>query len=619
MIRTTHLDEPRVVQEVKLTARRRTAQPDLGGDHRGSPGPESQEGDDPTTSRIRQQLDPWTVSLGHLESSMAPGAAPSLIHGLRRRYRDSRDGSTWCERPENRRAGRRAPRGHGVEAPLPRWFRMVGTTRKTTEWEARAARVGVTSAMVRLVGTTRKPTAREVVKGPTSDAPRPHRAGPLESPTIVGTTVRRRDDGRRGVAHDATTAEIGVFGGSGFYSLLEDVREVKVDTPYGPPSDSVFLAEVAGRRVAFLPRHGRRHTIPPHKINYRANVWAMRSLGVKAVISPCAAGSLQPSVKPGDFVVCDQFVDRTSGRDRHVLRRPDRHPPVLGRDLRPGPARPRDRHDPRPRHRGPRTRHGRRHRGPALLDQVRIEVVQRRRLGSHQHDPVPGGLAVPRTWDGGRQHQPHHRLRRRRHRGHRGGRREERPRGLPAERGADPGGRARPHRALPGRPRRAGRARRPRVRPAATDTSRRPTTSGCSRLVCDPRRSGSACARSGPSRAGGSTAPVGSTRPATPGIWCWDHFMGRGEPTVPVVEGWTILSMAAAATRAGHGRAVRAQRHEPTSGGRRADGRRPSRSRAAAGSSSASASAAPRGSTRRTASTSRPRPNGWHGSRRRSP
>ena len=109
-------------------------------------------------------------------------------------------------------------------------------------------------------------------------------------------------------------AEIGVFGGSGFYSLLEDVREVKVDTPYGPPSDSFFLATVAGRGVAFLPRHGRRHTIPPHRINYRANVWAMRSLGVQAVIAPCAAGSLQLHVKPGDFVVCDQLVDRTRTR-----------------------------------------------------------------------------------------------------------------------------------------------------------------------------------------------------------------------------------------------------------------------------------------------------------------
>lgn len=109
-------------------------------------------------------------------------------------------------------------------------------------------------------------------------------------------------------------AEIGVFGGSGFYSLLTDVKDVKVDTPYGPPSDSVMLATVNGRKVAFLPRHGRNHTIPPHKINYRANVWAMRSLGVEAIISPCAAGSLQPHVQPGDFVVCDQFVDRTNGR-----------------------------------------------------------------------------------------------------------------------------------------------------------------------------------------------------------------------------------------------------------------------------------------------------------------
>jgi 5'-methylthioadenosine phosphorylase len=112
----------------------------------------------------------------------------------------------------------------------------------------------------------------------------------------------------------AGLAEIGVIGGSGFYSLLDDVREVKVDTPYGSPSDSVFLASVGGRGLAFLPRHGRRHTIPPHRVNYRANVWALRSLGVKAVISPCAAGSLQRHVEPGHFVVADQFVDRTSGR-----------------------------------------------------------------------------------------------------------------------------------------------------------------------------------------------------------------------------------------------------------------------------------------------------------------
>jgi len=111
-----------------------------------------------------------------------------------------------------------------------------------------------------------------------------------------------------------TQAEIGVFGGSGFYSLLDDVEEVTVDTPYGPPSAPVTIGDIAGKRVAFLPRHGRSHELPPAQINYRANVWAMRSLGVKAVIAPCAAGSLQLHVKPGDFVVCDQFVDRTRNR-----------------------------------------------------------------------------------------------------------------------------------------------------------------------------------------------------------------------------------------------------------------------------------------------------------------
>lgn len=111
-----------------------------------------------------------------------------------------------------------------------------------------------------------------------------------------------------------SVAEIGVFGGSGFYSLLENVTEVKVDTPYGPPSDSVMLAEIGGRPVAFLPRHGRNHTIPPQMINYRANVWAMHKLGVKAVISPCAVGSLQRHIEPGSFLVTDQFVDRTKGR-----------------------------------------------------------------------------------------------------------------------------------------------------------------------------------------------------------------------------------------------------------------------------------------------------------------
>jgi 5'-methylthioadenosine phosphorylase len=110
------------------------------------------------------------------------------------------------------------------------------------------------------------------------------------------------------------TAEIGVFGGSGFYSLLDKAEEFWVETPYGLPSDKVTVGNIAGRSVAFLPRHGSGHTLPPHMINYRANAWAMKALGVKYIIGPCASGSLQANVIPGDFVVCDQFVDRTTGR-----------------------------------------------------------------------------------------------------------------------------------------------------------------------------------------------------------------------------------------------------------------------------------------------------------------
>jgi len=109
-------------------------------------------------------------------------------------------------------------------------------------------------------------------------------------------------------------AEIGVIGGSGLYALLDDVTEVTVDTPYGPPSDSVFLGEIAGRTVAFLPRHGRGHSLPPHRINYRANLWALHSLGVRQVLGPCAVGGLRPEYGPGTLLIPDQFVDRTSGR-----------------------------------------------------------------------------------------------------------------------------------------------------------------------------------------------------------------------------------------------------------------------------------------------------------------
>jgi 5'-methylthioadenosine phosphorylase len=114
--------------------------------------------------------------------------------------------------------------------------------------------------------------------------------------------------------NQSNIAEIGVFGGSGFYDFIDDPTEIKVETPYGSPSAVITVGTISGKRVAFLPRHGRDHSLPPHKINYRANVWAFKSLGIKRVICPCAAGSLQTHIKPGEFVFCDQYVDRTNGR-----------------------------------------------------------------------------------------------------------------------------------------------------------------------------------------------------------------------------------------------------------------------------------------------------------------
>lgn len=112
----------------------------------------------------------------------------------------------------------------------------------------------------------------------------------------------------------AQRAEIGVFGGSGFYEFLDDVVEVELDTPYGPPAAAVAVGSLGGRSVAFIPRHGRDHRFSPASVPARANLWAMRMLGVRRIIGPCAAGSLQPHVAPGDFVILDQLVDRTWGR-----------------------------------------------------------------------------------------------------------------------------------------------------------------------------------------------------------------------------------------------------------------------------------------------------------------
>lgn len=109
-------------------------------------------------------------------------------------------------------------------------------------------------------------------------------------------------------------AEIGIIGGSGFYDLAASLKEIKVETPYGPPSDKIALGKVGGLKLAFLPRHNKSHEIPPHKINYQANIWALKELGVSRIITSHAVGSLQKKYKIGDFVILDQFVDRTKGR-----------------------------------------------------------------------------------------------------------------------------------------------------------------------------------------------------------------------------------------------------------------------------------------------------------------
>ncbi len=113
-------------------------------------------------------------------------------------------------------------------------------------------------------------------------------------------------------------AEIGIIGGSGLYDFLDEYDTVEVDTPFGRPSDPLVIGEVEGRSVAFVARHGQGHRFPPHRVNYRANLWALRAVGVRQVLAPCAVGSLRPDQGPGTVVVPDQVVDRTWGREHTV-------------------------------------------------------------------------------------------------------------------------------------------------------------------------------------------------------------------------------------------------------------------------------------------------------------
>ena len=114
-------------------------------------------------------------------------------------------------------------------------------------------------------------------------------------------------------------ADLGVIGGSGLYSWLDDVRTVEVDTPFGPPSDPPVIGNLDGRSVAFVPRHGRDHRFPPHLVNYRANLWALRSLGVRQVVAACAVGSLRADLPAGALVLPDQVLDRTWGRPHTIF------------------------------------------------------------------------------------------------------------------------------------------------------------------------------------------------------------------------------------------------------------------------------------------------------------
>jgi 5'-methylthioadenosine phosphorylase len=110
------------------------------------------------------------------------------------------------------------------------------------------------------------------------------------------------------------SAPIGVIGGSGLYSLFDGAEQIEVETPYGAPSDPLVVADIGGREVVFVPRHGRDHRLPAHRVPYRANLWALKSVGVQQILAPCAVGALDRDRAPGDLVVPDQVIDQTSGR-----------------------------------------------------------------------------------------------------------------------------------------------------------------------------------------------------------------------------------------------------------------------------------------------------------------
>ena len=223
-----------------------------------------------------------------------------------------------------------------------------------------------------------------------------------------------RSPGRCETAAMASTDDrvptVAVIGGSGFYEFLDDPSEVDVETPYGDPAAPIAVGDVGGRSVAFLPRHGKGHEFPPHRINYRANIWALKSLGVERILAPCAVGGLQPETQPATLVVPDQLVDRTTGRVQTYVDRGAAHAPFADPycpDLRAALVSAAGEGVHRRRDDGG-------HRGAALLHPRGVAELCEGRLDGREHDRPPRGRARPRAGRLLRHDRPGHRPRRRR-------------------------------------------------------------------------------------------------------------------------------------------------------------------------------------------------------------
>ena len=195
------------------------------------------------------------------------------------------------------------------------------------------------------------------------------------------------------------TAEVGVIGGSGFYSLLDEASSVGVDTPFGPPSGDLTVGTLGRRRVAFVPRHGVGHRFAPHLVPYRANLWALRSAGVRQIVALSAVGSLRSDLPPGSLVIPDQILDRTWGRAQtymdgeigvsHVAFA-DPYCPVGRASRSPPPARP----VCRPPQMAPSSWSN----GPRFSTRAESQEFQQVGRLDHRHDRDTGGRSSPGSW-----------------------------------------------------------------------------------------------------------------------------------------------------------------------------------------------------------------------------